>query len=234
MKSAMFILFLLAGCAFAQAPPERTLLPSIHTTAEATVTAQPDQARIDVGVVTQAANAQAAGSQNAAHADAVLKELRRVAGPNAQIRTTGYALDPNYRTPRPGGTPEISGYTARNTVEVTTSDLSSAGGLIDAAMQAGANSIQRLEFTLKDRQAARAQALREATARARADAEAIANALGLKIVRVLSVKADGEAPIRPMVMTMARIEAAPATPIEPGTVEVRATVTLEVQVEASR
>jgi uncharacterized protein YggE len=162
--------------------------------------------------------------------DAVLRELRRVAGPSADIRTSGYALEPNYRSPRPGGAPEISGYTARNMVEVTTADLPSVGALIDTAMQAGANNIQRLEFSLKDRRAARAQALREATAAARADAETIASALGVKIVRVLSAQEGGEPPVRPMMMGMARMEAAPATPIEPGTLEVRATVTLQVEV----
>ncbi len=138
-------------------------------------------------------------------------------------------ISPPFGPSRPSP-PEISGYTARNTVEVTTGDLPSVGTLIDAAMQAGANNIQRLEFTLKDRHAARAQALREAAARARADADTIANALGVKIVRVLSAEEEREAPIRPVMMGMARMEAAPATPIEPGKVEVRATVTLQVEV----
>ncbi len=219
-----------AGSALSQMPPERTPPPFIRTIGEATVKARPDQMRVDVGVVTQASTAQAAGSQNAARVEAVLRELRRVAGPNAEIRTAGYALEPNYRAPKPGGAPEISGYTARNTVEVTTGDLAGAGALIDAAMQAGANNIQRLEFTLKDRRAARAQALREAALRARADAETIAAALGVKIVRVLAAEEGGEPPIRPMMMGMARMEAAAPTPIEPGTVDVRATVSLRVEV----
>jgi uncharacterized protein YggE len=235
MKPAMpSALWLLAGCVFAQAPPvlpPPTPPPFIRTTGEATVMARPDQVRIDIGVVTQAPTAEAAGSQNAARADAVLRELRRAAGPNAEIRTSGYALEPNYRAPRPGGAPEISGYTARNTVEVITGDLAVAGKLIDAAMQAGANSIQRLEFTLKDRRAARAQALREATLKARAGAETIAAALGVKILRVLAVEeGTPEPPIRPMAVGMARMEAAAPTPIEPGTVDVQATVSLRVEV----
>jgi len=225
MKATMLALSAIAGIAFAQAPPPP---PYIQAFGEGVVAAAPDQARIGIGVVTQAATAEAAGTQNAERADAVLRELRRVAGPNAEIRTAGYALEPIYRSPR-GAAPEISGYTARNTVLITTGDLASVGPIIDAAMKAGANNIQRLEFSLKDQRAARAQALKEATAAARADAEAIASALGVRIVRVLSAEAGGEPPIRPMVMGMARMEAA-ATPIEPGTVEVRAAVTLRVEV----
>ncbi len=232
MKSASLALFLLACGALAQAPPpERMPPPLIRTVGEATVKARPDQARIDLGVITQAPTAQAAGSQNTARVAAVVRELRGVAGPNTEIRTAGYSLQPDYRNPKPGGVAEISGYTARNTVEVTTTDLSIVGRFIDAAMQAGANNIQRLEFTLKDQQAAHAQALREATMKARTDAETIANALGVKIVRVLSAEeSGGEPPIRPMVMGMARMEAAPTTPIEPGTVDVRAVITLQVEV----
>lgn len=233
MKSPAFATLLLAGCALAQAPPERMLPPpppSIRTAGEATVKARPDQARLEIGVITQASTAQAAGSQNAARVDAVLRELRGIAGPKAEIRTTNYTLEPNYRSPKPGGAPEIAGYTARNTVEVVTSDLPTVGKLIDGAMQAGANHIERLEYTLKDREAAHAQALREATMKARADAEAIANALGVKIIRVLSADGGAEAPIRPMMMGMARMEAAPPTPVEPGTVDVRAVVTLQVEV----
>ncbi len=227
MKLPIFAILLMTGCALAQAPPER-MPPSIRTVGEATVKARPDQARIEIGVVTQASTAQAAGSQNATRADAVLRELRGIAGPKAEIRTTNYTLEPNYRAPKPGGAPEIAGYTARNTVEVVTADLPAVGKLIDGAMQAGANNIQRLEYTLKDRAAAHAQALGEAATKARADAAVIANALGVTILRVLSADAGAETPVRPMMM-MARMEAAP-TPVEPGTVDVHAVVTLQVEV----
>ncbi|HOK47594.1 MAG TPA: SIMPL domain-containing protein, partial [Bryobacteraceae bacterium] len=131
----MLAFFAIAGLAFAQAPPPP---PYIQAFGEGVVAVAPDQAHIAVGVVTQAATAEAAGTQNAERADAVIRELRRVAGPNAEIRTAGYSLEPMYRSPRDAA-PEISGYTARNTVLVTTSDLKSVGPIIDAAMKAGAN-----------------------------------------------------------------------------------------------
>ncbi len=99
-------------------------------------------------------------------------------------------------------------------------------------MQAGANNINRLVFTLKDEQAAQLEALRAASAKAKTKAEAIAAALGLKIVKITSVT-EGERMIQPVFRQLAamRAEAAPAqTPVEPGTVEVRSTVTMTVEV----
>jgi uncharacterized protein YggE len=228
-------LLLCSALLSAQDAPERRPPPSIRTTAEGVVSARPDQAEIDLAVVTQAGNAQEAASQNAARADAVVAALKKAAGAGGEVRTIGYSLQPDYRYPGSGGgKPTIVGYTARNVVQVKTTELAGTGKLIDAALQAGANNVQRLSFTLKNEQSAKAQALREAAQKARADADALAAALGLKIVRVLSVEAGGPGVIRP-VMEMAMMRAAgpaeaPQTPVEPGTIEIRQNVTLMVEV----
>lgn len=214
------------------APSEREARPFIRTTAEATVTAKPDRAMIQIGVTTQAQTAQAAGAQNAARLDQVLGQLKSAAGPAAEIKTLSYALEPDYRYPKPGGQPELAGYTARNVVQVTTSDLDAAGKIIDLATQSGANNIERLLFTLKNDEAARGEVLREATAKARANAEAIARALGVKITRVLSAEGGGTGP-RPVEFGTPRMAvAAPmaATPVAPGTIEIHDTVTLTFEI----
>jgi hypothetical protein len=208
------------------------LRPSIRTTGEATVTAKPDRVVIDLAVVTLAETAEGAATQNATRLDAVLRELKSAAGAAAEVRTMGYSLDPNYRHPTPGGQPKLAGYTARNSVEVTTSELDAAGRILDAATRAGANSIDRLEFTLKDDQAARGRALREAAAKARASADAIASALGVRIIGVLLAEETGGAPPRPLYTVTRMAEAAPAasTPVAPGTLEIHGTVTLTVEI----
>ncbi len=224
------MVFLACAAGRAQTYPEAR--PSIRATGEATVTAKPDRAEINVSVVTEAKDAQTAASQNATKLDAVLRALKGAAGAAAEIKTVSYSLDPNYRYPKPGGAPELAGYTARNSVEVTTPDLDSAGKIIDAAIRAGANSVERLQFTLKEDQVPRAQALREATAKARAAADAMASALGVKIARVLLVEEQGAAPPpRPMFMSArAATSAEPSTPVAPGTIEVHASVTLTVEI----
>ncbi len=205
------------------------LPPSIRTSGEAIVTASPDRALIDIGVTTQANTSQAAAAENAKKLETTLARLRQLLGANADIKTTSYTLSPNYRYPREGGEPSITGYTATNIVRVTIDDLDQVGKAIDAATQAGANRIQTLRFTLKDERSVQAQALREAAANARRKADALAAALSLTIVRVLSVVESSPTVFPVHDVAFARAEAA-QTPILPGNIEVRATVTLAVEV----
>lgn len=231
--SSLLILVLVAICAVsaaAQEPNER-LPPHIRTTGEAVIQATPDRSRIDVGVVSQADSSEAAAAQNATKLEAVLSSLRKLIGPSADIKTVSYSLTPNYRYPREGGEPTIAGYTATNVVRITLDDLTQVGKVIDAASQSGANRIQQLQFTLKDERPSQAQALREASTSARQKADVLANSLGLKIVRVLSVIESGPVVIPVRDVGFARAEmAATTTPIEPGTIDVRASVTITVEV----
>ena len=108
-------------------------------------------------------------------------------------------------------------------------DLTRVGSVIDASTQAGANRVQNLQFMLRSESAVQTQALREAAAIARTKADALASALGLRIVRVLSVVETSPVSVPMRDVAFARAEGA-STPIEPGTIEVRATVMLRVEV----
>ena len=168
--------------------------PSVRVTGSAVVMAQPDQAEIDIGVVTEAKTAASAANQNAQRVERVISELKKALGQNASIKTLSYSVSPSYRYPKEGGKPEITGYNASNIVRVTTVRLDEAGKTIDIATSAGANTIHNLQYTLKNEKAAQSAALREAAESAKAKAEALAAALSLKVVRVLSV-AENQAPI---------------------------------------
>lgn len=225
------ILLLLSSSARAQQERQLPRIPSITVTGEAVMSAEPNQAQIDIGVVTQARTAPEASKDNADRLTRVLAEIKKLLGKDDEVKTSGYALTPNYRYPQ-GGKPEIVGYNGSNTVRIKTNNLEIVGRLIDAAMQAGANNVNRLLFTLKDEQAAQLEALRSASAKAKTKAEAVAASLGLKIVKIVSV-AEGERAVQPVFRQAmaARAEAAAApTPVEPGTVEVRSTVSMTVEV----
>jgi uncharacterized protein len=229
----IIILLALASAALAQQSPERPRPPSITVNGDATIAAEPDQAQIDIGVTTQARSAPDASRENAERISRVLTDVKKLLGKGDEVKTSGYALNPQYRYPK-GGKPEIVGYSANNIVRIKTARLDEVGNLIDAAMQAGANNINRLAFTLKDEDGARLDALKQAAAKAKAKAEAIAASLGLKIVRISSVT-EGERTFQPVYRAMptARAEMAVAqapTPVEPGTVEVRSTVSLVAEV----
>jgi uncharacterized protein YggE len=237
--AALLIAGTVAAPLAAQAPGvASTTLSSIRVTGDARVSARPDRVQIDLGVQTQAPQSQDAASANARQLDAVLAAVRKAAGPGAQIKTVSYSLSPNYQYHPGGGEPTITGYTAVNVVEAVLDDLARIGDVIDAATHAGANRVQGIQWTLRDQDAVRAQALREAATRAHAEAEVLAGALNLRIVRVLTVE-ESSPQIVPVRMFRAAAKAAVSaaevpTPVEAGTLDVSANVTLTVEVGPAR
>ena len=231
--SALIGVTSLTSPAAAQAAPEPPPF-SIRVLGEATVTAQPDQVEIDIGVTTQADTAQRAAANNADRTNRVVAELETRVGTDGTIATVSYSVQPEYAYPREGREPQIAGYAATNVVRVTSPRLEKIGDLIDAAVKAGANRVHRIEFGLREEDSVHARALQQAARRARAEAEALASALGLRIGRVLSaveaatphVVRDGFAP------AALRAEAAP-TPVRPAAIEVDGKVWLTVEVTAS-
>jgi hypothetical protein len=208
-------------------------LSSIRVTGDARVSAKPDRVQIDLGVQTQAPLSQDAAAANARQLDAVLAAVRKAAGAGAQLKTVSYSLSPNYQYHSSGGEPTITGYTALNVVEVTLDDLARIGDVIDAGTRAGANRVQGIQFTLRDQDTVRAAALREAATRARAEAEVLAGALNLRVLRVLTVEESSPriVPVRAhMAVARAAASADVATPVEAGTLDVSADVTLTVEV----
>jgi uncharacterized protein YggE len=178
-------LVLLTLCCSAMAA--QTAVPSVQANGSATLTAKPDQAQLDVGVVTNGATAQDASQQNASLSDNVQAALSKVLGSAGTLQTVSYYVSPRYST-APNQPSVIIGYTASNTTRVTTTDLSQIGLLIDAANQAGANSVGGLSFGLQNPEPLVEQALTQATKQATAHAAAIAAGLGGKLGAVLSAQ----------------------------------------------
>src|SRR2546423_10188658 len=228
----------LLACAGAASPARAQPAPaspvsSIRVTGDARVTARPDRVQIDIGVTTRAAQSQEAASQNARQVDAVLAAVRKATGAAADLKTISYSLNPTYQYHPQGEEPTITGYSALNVVQVTLDDLARIGTVIDSATQAGANHVQGIQFTLRDQDAVRAEALRQAATRARAEAEVLAAALGLKVVRVLGVEENSPRvmPVRAYLGAQRAMAAAAApTPVEAGALDLRppARVTREV------
>jgi uncharacterized protein YggE len=201
-------------------------IPSILVHGEATVSADPDEANIDIGIVSQAPTSQASADLNAKQSNTVMQALR-VLLPSANIKTVNFAVNPNYRYPKDGGAPTILGYTANNTVRVILDDISKLRQVIDAATQAGASNVNRLTFGLHDEKAVRARALAAAARQAHAGAEALAVSLKVKLGRLLHVE-EGQ----PLIVSPAReielgkAESTEQGPILPGNIEVHANVKL--------
>jgi len=204
----------------------------VMVTGDAIVQAQPDTAMLTIAVVTQAKRAIETQQENATKTDAVIRALKAAAGPGAEVKTSGYSIQPQ-RVFRENQPPTITGFEARNSVTVILSDLTKVGAVIDAAAQAGANDVPGISFTLKKDRPSREQALAEATREAVAKAQVIAQALGGRVSRIVEVQEEGTIkPPQPLYADNYVREAkmAAATPIEVGTMDITSRVQLTAEV----
>ena len=198
------------------------------------VQAQPDTAIVTISVVTQARRAIDAQQENATKTDAVVRALKAAAGAGAEVKTSGYSLQPQrvYRENQP---PTITGFEARNSVTVTLNELNRLGAVIDASAQAGSNDISGIAFTLRQDRQARDRALSEATREAMSKANVIAQALGGRVVRVVEVQEEGfqQRPPQPLYAAEAMMvkRDSVATPIEIGSLDITSRVQLIAEVE---
>jgi uncharacterized protein len=198
--------------------------PSIvTTTGHGSMTAVPDQAVVTAGVNTRGATAAGALSDNAQAMQKVIAALKAAGG--TDVQTQEVSLYP--QTDDQGS---VTGYAAQNTVSAK-AKVADAGGLVDAAVGAGANTVDGPSLAVSDQDALYRDALKQAVADARAKAQALADAGGFAVGPVFSVSEQGAAPQPVFEAAASAKAAAPPTPIEPGTQDITADVTVSFEIK---
>lgn len=198
---------------------------TVSVTASGHVSATPDIASINTGVLTEASTAREAMSANSS-AMAKLIEGIKIQGIDAKdIRTTGISVSPRYSTPRDGRPAVITGYSANNQVRIVVRDLKRLGEVLDAALSLGATQMGGISFEVSQAETLKDEARKSAMANARRRAELFAAAAGAGIGPVMAIseemQIDGP---RPVFMGRAKAAAPAAVPVEVGTMELEATV----------
>lgn len=192
----------------------------------------PDMAEVTIGVVTEARDAAKAHADNAAATSCVQNALKSLGVAERDIQTTRYDFSPVYDV-KDNGRSVTTGYTVTNAVVVKVRKLDNVGKVIDTALANGANRVDSLEFSASDPSAAKSAALADAARDARSKADAVARALGVRIVRVLNVYADTQShtPRNYMPMMMAEEVYDAATPIAAGELSFEASVNIAYVIE---
>lgn len=191
---------------------------TISGSASSEVKFVPDRATIRISVQTRATSAAAAASENARKQNAVLGALRSLGMSNEQLSTADYNVSPEYRY-QPNSAPTLVGYTVTNSIVADVRDVAQIGKVLDAALSNGANMISSLEFYSSNTDAGRRQAVANAVAKARAEAEVAARAAGGTLGSLMQLNISGGAyppPPRPMMAANFAGKSAEATPINPG------------------
>ena len=225
------LLVMVPAIAVAQQQPQTLAEPAVVTFGAGVIQAVPDRAWVSITAESRAPNPRDAQRRNVEAMAPVQEKLRAVGIPADAIRTVTYDLQPewdfinNRRVSR--------GYVARNTIEVRVDVIDRVGEVLEIAVGSGANGLGGIRFDLKDRAKLEREALALAVADARAKADAIAAGAGRSVARVLRIEeqhtgSDSPVMFRAVAQDMARSD---APPISAGQLELRAQVTLTVELK---
>ena len=189
------------------------------------VSASPDMVTIVLGVETQNASAAGAVQENAGLMNATINALLDAGIAEKEIQTSSFSLTtmPQDQPKTASEKPKAPVFLATNQVTVKLNNTTDVGRVLDAAVSAGSNSIQQVSFDLRDPSPQNDRAMTLAIENAQRQAEVAANAAGVKLGRILELT-EGYGFVAPTAKSA--LFANVATPIQPGELEVSASVTV--------
>jgi uncharacterized protein YggE len=222
-------------------PPTPPMVPMttsdgtlLSVSAQAEAKRVPDVATISAGVVTQAADANAAMRANAAQMEKVMDAIKAAGIAERDIQTSGVNLNPQYKYVE-NQNPTIIGYQASNTVNLKVRDVAKLGKVLDALEASGANQVNGPSFEIDQPEPVYDEARRAALDKAQARAQMYAKTRGMRVRRIVSISEGGgfHPPVPMPMMAMARDSKMESqTAVSPG--ETTLSVDLDVVFELVR
>jgi uncharacterized protein YggE len=213
----------LAGCGAATTTTAGAAANTVTASGAGTTQAVPDTAEMSFSVTTMSPNAKSALDEASRSAAQIASALKKQGIADEDIQTQDVSVYP--QTVDQNGKQVITGYQASLSVRVKVRDISKLGEVISAANAAGANNVSGPSFTIDDPAPARAKAIDEAVADARKSAEAMAKAAGKSVGAVLSMSSSDVGMVPgPMYSTSDMAGSAKNVPIEPGQLDITASV----------
>jgi uncharacterized protein len=208
---------------------------TIVVTGSAELAAKPDRASINIGVDTSDKVTVKALEANNVLMHRVVDAIRGVGIPEAAMQTANFsitALHPPGKSDYDYDYSKTIGYAVSNTLIVTISDIDKVGGVIDAAVRAGANTSNSVVFEAKNQNELTDKVLADAVRNARHNAEVMAAAEGAKVGKVVSLaNSTSCSPHFPASLRTGLAYAAAPPPVMPGEVPISADVVVVYTLE---
>lgn len=235
MIFAVLALVMLAACETRVIMPEDEDVYTLNVQGKSDFDVAPDQAVLRIRVETQDMDAQKAQDQARVVANQVMTALKAEGVRSDEVETAEYNIQKVQEWNPELRKSEDKGYRVYNVLKVTTGDLVRVGDYLDAAVQAGANRIDSVDFQLSDSLEAevKTEALQKAGSNARLKAQALADSMGVRLGRLRSVS-EGMVNFQPYRMAVGDValmgaEKAP-TPIAPESVRINAEVSVSYDI----
>lgn len=213
---------LLLPAAFAQRGPG-----GVTVSATGTAYGEPDEASFDAGVSALDEDVQAATTQVSEAVVSLLAALQEAGVADRDVRTTNFTIYPEQAYDN-SGQPTTLRYRVVNTVHVSVRDTESLGTLLGASIEAGANEVSNVAFTVADPSALERQAREAAMNAARAKAEQLARFGGAELGELRRVtegaQPSGAEPLPQFRMEASAADAGSNVPVSSGQLAVTVTV----------
>lgn len=213
---------------------------TIVVTGEGKIQSQPDIAQMDLSVVSRGTSVAALKTDNTNKMNAVITAMKTLGIEDKDIRSTTFALNPEYSFDPDGNTtPRILGYSLEQGIEVKVRMLEKAGDALQKAVDAGANQVGAVVFTIDDPAGLKVQAREKAFTQAKDKASTLARQAGVTLGKVVNFSDDSTNPM-PMnnyysdsSYMEAKVGAAPSMPVpnlQPGSQDVIANVSVTYEI----
>ncbi|MBM3216627.1 DUF541 domain-containing protein [Candidatus Poribacteria bacterium] len=220
---------LLVGCTEVNVPVDG-LAEGIRVSGVGTVTVKPDIVYASIGVQTFNADAQVATADNNSRSDAVIGALKALGIDEKDLKTSAFSIVPVRDWSKPEAV--VVGFQVNNTLTVTIRDLTLVGKALQASIDAGANNINSVAFTVDDPTAAKRDARTKAIQDAHDRAETMAKEAGVDLGKPTSiVETSYGGP--PIYRTSADSKAGGevVVPVQPGELELTVTVDVVYEID---
>lgn len=227
MRFLAIFVIVLTFCAGIGLAEERAR--EIVVSGEGVATTAPDMATVRIGVSRESRLAGEAMRMTSDAMTGVISLLEKEGIAARDVQTKNVILNPRYQRTNDGQPPRVIGYIAAIDLMVRVRDLAALGGVLDAVISEGANSMNGIFFAVADPGPLETEARRAAVSDARAKAEVLAEAAGVALGPVVSIHEGGAAPAPgPVMRSMAMEES--AVPIAGGEIDVRSQVTIVFEI----
>tara|TARA_R110002110_G_scaffold241587_8_gene457936 strand:+ start:163 stop:951 length:789 start_codon:yes stop_codon:yes gene_type:complete len=232
---ALALVFGLAASLPAHAEDGDDAPRTITITGEGEVSAEPDIAYIETGVVTQGKTAAEALAANTEAMTEVFKGLEDAGIGKKDMQTSQFSVYPVYEQQKPEAqrpqTPKIGGYRVQNQLTVTVRDLSTLGAILDKVVTLGSNQMNGIRFSIDKPDALIDEARKDAVGDALRKAKLYAGAAGVALGEILSISENGVSRPQPMYMKAMAMRESADVPVASGEQTLSASVTLVIKID---
>lgn len=185
-----------------QAVEEQDYVSVISAKGSAKTEVKPDTATVTIAVESNSKKLQAAIDENNEVSEKINARIKEILGEGDTIKTTSYQVNPVYTYDKSFTPPnKLTGYRVINQIKIKTGDISKLGEIIEVSLASGANRVSGLSYEVSDTDKVCKCLLKKAAQDARAEADILANSLGVKIKGIKKVSSScNDRQVRPYMM----------------------------------